>query len=498
MRGVSGVEHTQSEPLLPNVPDEVFSVDELLVRAGGFGRHQVRQSALCAACFSLSAGTLLLPNLLLPRVREELDLSEEHAALLDSLFFTGNTVGLLVWGVIGDIYGRRACVLAAILLLMAAGGGTFACSSLDAFYVMRTLTGFAVGGVMNASFLLVLEVCAPDDRMTGKQVLSAGGWVSGVLWLVAIAYAVRDAPWPLLGLYLAPAPILFFLLLGYLRESPRFLLTNGKRAEALSGLMQIGRLNRSALPSAVTLKGQPAAGTAGRGGGPFGESSIRARELFGPSLRVPTLLAGLAWFSSTSSYYGVVLAPPPFGDVDVYMQNLLGGLLELPVYLLLPCLGNRLGRSRAWMLFLLLCACGLLLTALLEALGALTGAAGLILAMVARFGATGASAICYVAAAEQWPTTSRNLGVGYGAALGRLGSILSPLVRLTPAPFAIIGGVSAVGALAAFSLPETNGKPIPETAEETSRQQILHRVQPRTEQHGAWRTLGEEQAGEVL
>ena len=58
----------------------------------------------------------------------------------------------------------------------------------------------------------------------------------------------------------------------------------------------------------------------------------------------------------------------------------------------------------------------------------------LLLALVARFGATGASALVYVAAAEQWPTTCRNLGVNFGASCGRLGSMISPFMRLLPSP----------------------------------------------------------------
>jgi len=474
------------DPLLPMGSSSAAesTVDELLTLAT-FGVYQRRQLSLCCACFGMSAGALLLPNLLLPRLWEAWELTEEETAYLDSLFFAGNTIGLLAWGVVGDLFGRRPCACTALLLLMIGGGGTFACESLESLMAMRTFTGFAVGGVMNATFLLVLEVCPPDARMTGKQALAIYGWVTGVFWVTGVAYLTQDATWRLLALYMLPAPLLLAMMLLWLRESPRFLLTSGRADEAMAALVALGRLNRSPLPPDASVKpiaaqsagdysGESSGGSSGESSGGSGSSGgsacvtlwAKAAALFAPSLRRPTVLVGLAWLSSTSSYYGVVLAPPPFGDVDVYVQNALGGLLELPAYMLLPTLGNRLGRSRAWALFLLLCAGPLLIMALLRAEDAPDDAALMVLALLARFGATGASTICYVAAAEQWPTMSRNLGLGYGAALGRLGSILAPLTRLTPSPFAIIGLVGAIGALAATGLPETKGRAIAETVQE--------------------------------
>ena len=87
----------------------------------------------------------------------------------------------------------------------------------------------------------------------------------------------------------------------------------------------------------------------------------------------------------------------------------------------------------------------------------------LLLSLLARFGATGASAIAYVAAAEQWPTTCRNLGVNYGASCGRAGSILSPFAVLLPSPSVALGAVGAAAAFAVLALPETAGQAIPDT-----------------------------------
>ena len=46
---------------------------------------------------------------------------------------------------------------------------------------------------------------------------------------------------------------------------------------------------------------------------------------------------------------------------------------------------------------------------------------------------------------------------------GRIGSILSPLVGLLPAPSAILGVIAAGAAVAVLALPETSGRSVPES-----------------------------------
>ena len=91
----------------------------------------------------------------------------------------------------------------------------------------------------------------------------------------------------------------------------------------------------------------------------------------------------------------------------------------------------------------------------------------LALALLARCGAAGSSCLCYVAAAEQFPTGCRNSGIGFGSACGRVASILAPLaVNLLSAPFLALAVVAALAALATLALPETAGKPITEHSEQ--------------------------------
>ena len=66
--------------------------------------------------------------------------------------------------------------------------------------------------------------------------------------------------------------------------------------------------------------------------------------------------------------------------------------------------------------------------------------------LLARLGAAGAATISYVAAAEQFPTTCRSIGVGYGASCGRFGSMGSPFILLLPGAQLVLAAVSAASA----------------------------------------------------
>jgi MFS family permease len=85
-----------------------------------------------------------------------------------------------------------------------------------------------------------------------------------------------------------------------------------------------------------------------------------------------------------------------------------------------------------------------------------------------------------VFAAEQFPTTLRQIGVGSCAFLATLGSIFAPFIfELTKfaglwVTVTIFGVMSLIGTCSVYFLPETRGKEIPDTLQE------MKRINPKT------------------
>ena len=155
-----------------------------------------------------------------------------------------------------------------------------------------------------------------------------------------------------------------------------------------------------------------------------------------------------------------MLWPLALGD-GLYASALLGALVELPAYAIMTPLGDALGRPRAWAAFLFATSASLIALGLAGASSTVAPA----LMLLARFGGGGASTICYVAAAEAFPTSCRSLGVGYGACCGRVGSMLAPLLlHLAPAPSIIFGALGVGCCAVVLALPDTTGQPIAESA----------------------------------
>ena len=92
----------------------------------------------------------------------------------------------------------------------------------------------------------------------------------------------------------------------------------------------------------------------------------------------------------------------------------------------------------------------------------------IIIKIVGKFGASAAAAIMYLYTAELYPTTMRNTAVGSGSCIGRIGSIMAPLLasKEYETTVIVIGVTSMIAGLLACFLPESVGQRLPETLDE--------------------------------
>eukprot|EP00966_Prymnesium_polylepis_P227084 5254496-Prymnesium_polylepis.1 len=147
------------------------SVDELL--PDHFGRSHWRIALILSLCYGVGSIAGGLPIYLLPRLRSW-SLSSFESSLVSSAFFGGNLAGLLFWGSVCDRRGRLFGVRCGLALLIFSACATFLSGSLATLLAARALTGFSNGAYMNASFVLLAEVTAPNHRMLAKAVQECG------------------------------------------------------------------------------------------------------------------------------------------------------------------------------------------------------------------------------------------------------------------------------------------------------------------------------------
>lgn len=157
-----------------------------------------------------------------------------------SLLF-GCILGSAVAGRLTDLYGRRKLLLWVAVLFATTSAATGLAFSFTAFVVARFLGGLAVGTVSLVSPMYVSEVSPPHlrGRMGTLYQLSI---VTGILVSYCINYLLRNTGpdnWRWMFITGVVPSIIFFVLLLFAPETPRFLFMAGRPQEALTILQRI-------------------------------------------------------------------------------------------------------------------------------------------------------------------------------------------------------------------------------------------------------------------
>ena len=155
----------------------------------------------------------------------------------------GTIVGAFAAGRPAERSGRRPVLFVLAVLYFVASIGSALAGSLTVFVIFRFIGGLAVGGASVVSPLYIAEIAPARQRgrlVALNQLNVVGGILLAFLSNFLLARAVvGDAPWRwMLGVQAFPAA-LFFALLFFIPESPRWLVKRGRVGEARAILTRI-------------------------------------------------------------------------------------------------------------------------------------------------------------------------------------------------------------------------------------------------------------------
>jgi len=157
-----------------------------------------------------------------------------------SLLF-GCILGAIVAGRLADIFGRRIIlfIVAALFTLTSIGSGL--ATGLASLALARSLGGFAVGAASAIAPMYISEIAPPSKR--GSLVSMYQLFiVTGILVSYLINYLLSgtvENNWRWMFMTGAIPSVIFFVMLFFIPESPRFLCKKGKSHKALNILSQI-------------------------------------------------------------------------------------------------------------------------------------------------------------------------------------------------------------------------------------------------------------------
>jgi len=176
----------------------------------------------------------------MPGMRQEYGISASTASLLALFAMIGTTAGSVLWGVLADRFGRRGSILLAALMFIS----TCICGTMPTFewnLCMCFFMGLSAGGLLPIVFALLAEMTPARHR--GWLSVLLGGLGSAGGYLAASGAAAWLEPifsWRILWLLNLPTGLLVILLSRFIPESPRFLLHEGRVAEAHHNLARFG------------------------------------------------------------------------------------------------------------------------------------------------------------------------------------------------------------------------------------------------------------------
>ncbi|MGO2684428.1 MAG: MFS transporter [Microbacterium sp.] len=425
-----------------------------------FTRRHLRLLTGSGAGWALDAMDVGLISFILAALAQQWDISKAESGWIASIGFIGMALGASLGGLLADRFGRRQVFALTLLIYGLATGASALAGGVAILLVLRFFVGLGLGAELPVASTYVSEF-APA-RMRGRLIVIleafwAVGWTAAAL----IGYFVipaSDDGWRW-AFALGAVPAAYALVVRWgLPESPRWLASRGHLGEAERIVATFEA------DAGIVAKPAPTAGDRPRAIAT--SAGARLRTLWSAEFRVRTLCIWLVWFCVNFAYYGAfiwipsILVDAGYDLVQSFGFTLLITLAQLPGYAVAAWLIEVWGRRVTLSVFLVGSAGAAVL------FGTATGDAAIIgSGMALSFFNLGAWGALYAVTPEIYPTSLRGTGSGWAAGVGRIASIIAPLlvpVLLgmggTPVLFVVFAAFFVIAAAAAWGLVDRRGQ----------------------------------------
>ena len=176
----------------------------------------------------------------LPGMRAEYHVDTATVSEFPFSALVGTVIGSVIWGVLADIYGRKASILLSAVMFV----GTSICGAMPSLawnVGMCFLMGVAAGGMLPVTYALLAEMM--PSRHRGWSLVLVGGLGAAGGYFAASGFSALLQPffgWRILWLLNLPTGLTLVLLGALIPESAKFLLARGRREEARRVMERFG------------------------------------------------------------------------------------------------------------------------------------------------------------------------------------------------------------------------------------------------------------------
>jgi MFS transporter, putative metabolite:H+ symporter len=449
-----------------------------------FSRWHVRARLIVGSATFFDAFDALSLAFVLPVLVRLWRITPAEIGWLIAIGYLGQFVGALVFGTLAERYGRIRSVAGATALMSLMSIACALAGNFGTLLTLRLIQGIGVGGEMPVAATYINELSKARGRgrffLLYELIFPIGLMTTGQIGAVL----VPSLGWQVMFLIGGIPGLLVTVLLLRLPESPRWLVSKGRVADADAVIRDMEANGPGFGVRDSGFVGQND-GRSGPSGPPSGESRIpspesrpigaRGSELFAGPYRARTLTVWILWAAAYFITNGLNNWMPTLYS-SVYHLSLAAALRAgtfnniAQVAILMVCAFaiDAVGRRR-WTFMGFVAG-----AALLTMLG--TFAAHSVTAVIAlvtlSYGIVGSvNAVLYLYTPEIYPTRMRALGTGAATCWLRLASAAGPVfvgylvaTRGTAAVFLMFATAGVIGAVAAAGMLETRNRRLEELA----------------------------------
>ncbi|KAK9663860.1 hypothetical protein RND81_14G003200 [Saponaria officinalis] len=384
------------------------------------------------------------------------------AGMPSTSYFVGCFLGGLLLATLGDSsLGRKKLLCISSLAMSVAAFASAFSPNIWVYSVCRFLCGAGRAPVAICVLVLLTERVSKKWR---AQAAMAGfaSFSFAILGLTGIAFLTRRLSWRNLYLWTSiPGIVSSVLCYVFVRESPRWLLMQGRENDAMAVLRSLGSntLISPTLPKVVNTEQQP----------PKTNPFISLRILLGKRWALTRLLASmLLAFGIGLMYFGMFLGVGNLG-FDIYLSSVFNALLSLSSYVLTFLWWiQHCNRKTSLLGF---CTISGATCIIFSVIGTGHGYILIGLELVSLFCACMAYNLVLMYMVELFPTCVRNSATSLVRQAMILGSVFDPMLiqlgrKSIIYSFGIFGLAMLLCGFLVLCLPETKGKVLCDTMEE--------------------------------